>query len=502
MQSLSSEVDTLNPLTVDSQDGQQICNYIYESLVTRDLFTGKLVPQLACSWELSPDQMTYTFHLRKDVLWHDGVPFTADDVKFSFDRIMDEKDDTAYLRIYLDMIKSCEVIDPYTVKFVANRKYFKTLESLGFFIAPKHGFGPGENFNTAGINRKPIGTGPFRFIEWKTGERIVLERNDHYWGMPYYLKRMVWQIITNTSVTVRLVKRGDLDLALVNALTWRRELEGRPAMDKLHQLLYDQPGYNYLGFNLKDPLFTDSRVRRAIDFLIPRQEILSTIYQGKYATPVSGYESPADSGYDHSISPTPEDPAKARQLLSDAGWKLQDDGFLHKGDQRFEFDLMCPGAGSQPKLAELIQEALAKEGIKVDIDLMDRSTMYDTAEDWKYQAMLGGWATSLDGDPYQLWHSSQAKIKKSSNFLRYESDRADKLIEAIRADYDPADRDRLNKQLHRIIYDDCPCCFLFQPKEISVASKRFQVVPTFDGHIEPSIWWVPKTLQRYTELGE
>ena len=147
--------------------------------------TLKLEPCLAESWEISPDQLTYTFHLRHGVKWHDGQPFTADDVKFTFDKLMDPKVDAAPIRSYFTTVKSCDVIDPYTVRFTASEPYFKTLESIGtnMPICPRHAFDHGDpDFNKNEFGRHPIGTGPYKFVQWDTGAQLVVERNDDYWG--------------------------------------------------------------------------------------------------------------------------------------------------------------------------------------------------------------------------------------------------------------------------------------------------------------------------------
>ncbi len=152
---------------------------IFESLLILDNYTLQLKPFLAESWEISPDQLTYTFHpLRHDVKWQDGVPLTAADVKYTYDRVQDPKVDAPQLRVYFNTIKSCETPDPYTVRFTATEKYFKTLETLGGLpIIPKHVLEKGEpDFNRHPFGRAPLGSGPYKFVRWDTGEKIVLER--------------------------------------------------------------------------------------------------------------------------------------------------------------------------------------------------------------------------------------------------------------------------------------------------------------------------------------
>jgi len=173
VQRIASDVDSLNPLTLESADGQLISALVNEGMLQMNNFTLKLEPCLAESYEIAPDQLTYTFHLRHGVKWHDGDPFTAADVRYTYDRLQDPKVDAAQLRTYFTNIKSCEVLDPYTVRFTATERYFKTLEELGELqIIPKHILEKGEaDFNKHPFGRHPIGTGPYKFVRWDTGSQ-------------------------------------------------------------------------------------------------------------------------------------------------------------------------------------------------------------------------------------------------------------------------------------------------------------------------------------------
>ena len=199
VQDISADPDTLNPITGQDAYGDMIRSpNIFEGMLTMDNFSLKLKPLLAESWEISPDQLTYTFHLRHDVKWQDGVPFTAEDVKYTYDKIQDPKVDAAQVRVYFDNIKSCEVLDPYTVRFTATQRYFKTLEEVGGLpVIPKHVLEKGDpDFNRNDFGRAPIGTGPYKFVRWDTGSQIVLQRNDAYWGDPaHYPERLVYRVI-------------------------------------------------------------------------------------------------------------------------------------------------------------------------------------------------------------------------------------------------------------------------------------------------------------------
>jgi peptide/nickel transport system substrate-binding protein len=446
------------------------------------------------------------FHLRHGVRWHDGEPLTADDVKFTFDRVMDPKDDTAPLRSYFTTVKSCEVIDPYTVRFVTNERYFKMLEVLGTFlqILPKHVFAHGDpDFNRNGFGRNPIGTGPYKFVRWDTGARIVLERNDDYWGGPtHYPKRLVYEVIEEPYVAAQLLKKGEIGaFDHVSPIQWERELKDSRSMKSLREIVYPYPAYTYLGFNLRLPMFADIRVRHAIDLLLPREEILHKVYLDQYGSETSGYDPPSTANYNKNVPPTPYDPAQAKQLLTDAGWKDDHgDGILYKDGKPFRFTLLYPsGNPNGEKVCELIQESLRQSGIDLNLDREEFAQLIDRVNEWRFEATLQGWSLDINGDPSQIWSSSEADVKKSSNFVGYKSAEADKLIAAGRLEYDDEKRAAIYRQLQKVIHDDYPVCFLFNPRQIIIVSDRFQNVKTFTPRpcFDITTWWVPRGLQKY-----
>jgi peptide/nickel transport system substrate-binding protein len=506
VQRIGADIDSLNPIILESTDGQVISSEINEGLLQMNNFTLKFEPCLAESWEISPDQLTYTFHLRHGVKWHDGEPFTADDVKYTYDKVQDPKVDCPFLRIYFTNIKSCDVLDPYTVRFVATERYFKTLESIGeLSIVPKHILEKGDpDFNKHPFARHPIGTGPYKFVRWDTGSQIVVERNDDYWDKAHlrYPKRLVYEVIQEPYVAAQLLKKGEIDVFdNVSPIIWKYDLEHSPSLNQNRQIVYPFPSYNYLGFNLRLPLFSDIRVRHAIDLLIPRDEILAQIFLNQYANETSGFDPPSSRNYNPAVRPTPYDPAQALQLLNDAGWKNDHgDGLLYKDGKPLGFTLLYrAGSPNEEKMVELIQESLGRSGIDVKLSRLEFAQWIEHVDDWKFEATMGGWSLDINGDPSQLWSSSEADVKKSSNFIGYKNPKADKLIAAGKLEYDDDKRAALYQQLHQIIHDDYPVCFLFNPHQIAIISDRFQNVKMFAPRpcFDLMTWWVPRPMQKY-----
>jgi peptide/nickel transport system substrate-binding protein len=506
VQQIGADPDTLNPITGQDEIGDTIrTNHIFESLLTMDNYTLKMKPLLAESYEISPNQLTYIFHLRHDVKWQDGTPFTAADVKFSYDTAMDPKVDAAQLRVYFSTIQGCEVLDPYTVRFTATERYFKTVEELGELpMIPQHLLAKDEaNFNQSPFGRAPVGTGPYKFVRWDTGSQIVLARDPNYWGTaPHYPERLVYRVIQEPSVSAQLLKKGEIDVVDgMSPIQWERELAHSRSVSRLKQIVYPFPAYSYFGFNLRKPMFSDIRVRHAIDLLMPRDEILAQIALNKYATKTSGYDPPSAPSYNHDVLPTPEDPVVAAKLLDEAGWKNDHgDGLLYKDGQVFSFTLLiAAGSVTAQKEAELMQEALRRAGIDLKLTSVEFAQFYARVDEWNFDTILASWALDVNGDPAQLWSSDQADIKKSSNFIGYKDPAADKLIAAAKLEYNDEKRAAIYRQLQQVIHDDYPVCFLFNPKVILLISNRFQNVKMFVPRpcFDTATWWVPPEWQRY-----
>jgi len=195
---------TLNPILATDAESSSVLEYVYETLLKTDYKTLELQPMLAEKWDVSDDHLTYIFTIRKGVTWQDGVPFTVDDVIYSFERIQDPKVDAGRLRSYLVDVLSVKKINDDQVEFKYKKPYFKALEIIGagMPIIPKHIFDNGEDFNTHSADRKPIGTGPFKFKEWETGQKVELERYDGYWGKHPENFGIVIKVIPNSTVSL------------------------------------------------------------------------------------------------------------------------------------------------------------------------------------------------------------------------------------------------------------------------------------------------------------
>lgn len=496
---LSAEPATLNPITAtDAYEGTINSGNIYETLIERDNETLELKPMLAESWEISDDKLTYTFKLKKGIKWQDGAPFTSEDIVFSYKTIMNPKVDSPQLRSYYQEIRDVVAVDEHTVRFTYARPYFLALEFCGGMpIVPKHIFAEGD-FNTNPAGRKPVGTGPFKFVKWTTGREIVLEKNHDYWGEKPHLNRIVFRIITDPSVTLQVLKREELDVSGLTPIQWSRQTSSRDFEKNFDKFSYFTPNYSYIGWNSTKPFFSDKRVRTAMTHLVHRELILEKIMfnLGAVVTNPFYINSPE---YDKSIKPFPYDPEEAKRLLQEAGWTDHDgDGIRDKDGVKFAFEFLIPG-GSETgeKIATILKEELDRMGIHMDIRKTEWAVFTTRLNERNFDAVTLAWSMGVESDPYQIWSSTQAE--KGSNFIGFRNAEADRLIEEARQEFDRDKRIEMYRKFSEIVHEEQPYTFLFCRKSTVAVNKRFENVVVYPLGIEPTEWYVPLPLQKYNE---
>ncbi|MGA2939360.1 MAG: peptide-binding protein [Syntrophobacteraceae bacterium] len=497
---LSAEPPTLNPITATDVPAGAIDGYIYESLLKRDEKSLENVPVLAEKWEISSNHLMYTFHLKKNIKWTDGYPFTAKDILYSFDRIRDPKVDAAHLRNYYQDIEKVEMLGDYTVRFHYRIPYFRALEFCGGMpIVPAHLFKEGENFNQHPIGRNPVGTGPYKLLHWETGKEVVLVRNEDYWGEKPAINRIVYKIITNETVALQVLKQGGLDEMGLRPIQWEKQTQTKRFAENFRKFAYYQPSFNYIGWNCRRPIFSDKRVRRAMTMLVDRETILKKILFG-LATIVNGPFYVNSPEYDKDIKPYPYDPKGALALLKSAGWDYPPGGGVLQNDGKpFEFEILIPaGRKFAEQLSTMLQENLKEIGIRMSIQRLEWAVFIQRIEEHNFDACSLGWSLGWETDPYQIWHSSMA-VEKGSNFVGFKDSEADKLMEEARKEFDPEKRRLMYYRLQEIIHDEQPYTFLFTNEDLVTVSRRFQNLEVYPMGLAPLYWWVPKEARKYRD---
>jgi len=498
----SSQPGTLTPYVSRDSYATRIYRDVLEPLIWQDLDTLKYVPGLAKSWEVREDGMEITFHMFENACFSDGEPVTSADVIFTFDMVMNEKIDAPVTRSYLELkVGDWEAIDEYTVKFTMKETYFDALGLCGnMWVLPKHIYGDyaPEVYNT-GIRELCIGSGPWIIDRWDKGEQIVLVRNDNYWGPKPALDKQVFRIIKGPLPKWQDFNSGKVDLIGPTEDQWTEFKDSEELKERGGRAIsYYSPrgGYMYLGYNMRYPKFADKRTRKAMTMLLDRQEIIDTLKQGLGNVVTGPFYSQGDQ-YDHDIEQWPYDPEWAAELLEEAGWSDSDgDGILDQdfdGDgvpEKFEIVFLAPSNWPfAQRLQRYVLDHFAEAGIKVIIDAMEWSVFEDRLTERDFDMVTLAWTGSAESDPYQIWHSSQAE-NRGSNYVGFNNEECDQIIEEARATLDREKRMKLWHEVHRILHEEQPYTFLFNRPAMAFVDQRFQNVRMHKVRLYISEWYV------------
>ncbi|MCC7272593.1 MAG: ABC transporter substrate-binding protein [Alphaproteobacteria bacterium] len=450
---------------------------IYESLLRYD-FDLKPMPGLAKSWTVSPDGLTYTFKLQQGVKWHDGKPFTADDVVFSAKTYL-----TAVHPRSRPIFQRCEEIsapDPETVVFKLKgpfAPFIMAWEPSTAPIVPKHIY-EGTDFRANPANNTPIGTGPFKLKEWVRGSHIHFVRNDDYWqkGKPY-LDEIYYRVLPDASARVVAMETGQTHLSAFADI----ETFEVPRLKALPNLELTTKGYEYLAqiawldFNLRNPPFNDKRFRQAVYHAIDRNFMRDRIWFG-LGKPATGPIHSSIPHYDANVPKYPFDPKKAEALLDAMGLKRGADGVRVKVTME-----SLPYGDVYVRAGEYIRQALGRVGIQVTLRSSDVATWGDRVRNWDYDMTLQ--VLSQLGHPAlgvsRLYISSN--IRKGvlfSNVNGYSNPRIDELFDKAAVTVDPVEAQKMYSEIQRILVDDVPVAWLLELDFPTFIDKRFRNVVT------------------------
>ena len=465
----------------------------------------RLVGDLAESWTISRDCRDFTFRLKPNAKWHDGRPFTADDVVFTYQAMIHPKTPTSYKEDF-KAVESIKAVDAHTVHVRYPAPYAKALQSWGTSMLPRHlleSYVAEGKLREAPQNRDaPIGTGPYRFKEWRTGEKVVLTANRDYYDTGPYLSRLVYRIIpSQATIFLELKAKGIDSSSTLTALQYTRQTD-YPAFKKAYQKFrYPSNAYTYFGFNLKDPRFADKRVRQAFAHAINKQELIEGVRLGLGREATGPYK-PGSWVYNANVKRYPYDLARARKLLAETGWREKDgDGLLVKDGKPFTFTLMTnQGNDERKKIAELIQASLRELGVGVDIRILEwASFIKEYVKKRRFEAIVLGWGIGLDPDQYEIWHSSKTG-PDDLNHISYANPEADEMLERGRSSCFENERKKYYDRLQEILAEDLPLVFLYFPDALPVVANRVHGVMESPAGIGFNFteWFVPRNLQRYT----
>ncbi|HDR14774.1 MAG TPA: peptide ABC transporter substrate-binding protein [Desulfobacteraceae bacterium] len=431
------------------------------------------------------------FKLRPGVLFHDGHEVDSADVKFTYEAIMNPANLSPRTADY-EPVKSVEIIDPRTVRIVYKRLYSPAIGTWAIGILPSHllddqalkrealrrGMDP-DNFSMrlSEFNRRPIGSGPFKFREWKADRHIVLDRFEDYWeGAPLY-QRYYYRIIPDLLTQEMEFYAGSIDSYDVQPHQVER-LSADPGFQSFSGTAF---GYTYIGYNMRRKPFDDVRVRLALGMAIDKLKIIDYVLYGQGELITGPFAKQTDF-YDHSIEPVPYDPEGALALLEKAGWRRGRDGWLEKDGNRLQFTLITNSGNDLRKaVLAIAQDSWRRIGVDVRTDLLEWSVfLQERINKTDFDACVLGWSLGIDPDLYQIWHSSQTNPHQL-NFVGFKNAEADDLIIKIRQEYDHQKQVEYCHKLHRIIAREQPYTFLYVGKWTAVLDKRIVIVEKDEG---------------------
>ncbi|WP_422031146.1 ABC transporter substrate-binding protein [Roseovarius sp.] len=478
-----AEPKSLDPAAVTAVNDFRILVNLYEGLTRYKDGTLQPEPALATDWEISEDGTVYTFTLREGVTFHDGTPFNAEAVKFNFDRLLDENHpyhDTGPfpLAFFFSAVETTEVVDDMTVKFTLNAPYAPFLSNLayptGLIVSPEAVKAGGADFG-----RNPVGTGPFKFVEWQSNERVVVDRYDDYWGDAAGLQAVVFRPITDANTRVAEMLAGGIDMMVEVPPTSMGQFEGDD------YTVHEQAGPHvwFLILNAKEGPFADMKVRQAANYAINKEAIVNDVLEGT-ATVAAGPTPPAFAwAYNEELDPYPYDPEKAKQLIAEAGAE----------GAELTFYVTEGGSGmlDPVPMGTAIQADLEAVGFDVTIETYEWNTFLGEVNpglEGKADMAEMAWMTNdPDTLPYLALRSEAWPDQGGFNSGYYANEKVDELLENARTATDQDERAELYREMQAIVQEEAPWVFIANWKQNAVTSagvSDFQLQPSFLLHLE------------------
>jgi peptide/nickel transport system substrate-binding protein len=493
------DASNLIPMLASDAASHEYAGNIFDGLLAYDKTLSTLEPRLAERWEVEEGGQKITFHLRHDVKWQDGQPFTARDVEFGFNLIRDPATLTAYAEDY-KQVQSFELIDDWTFRVYYDKPFAPALASWGSMVVlPRHLL-EGKNINETDFGQHPVGLGSHKFESWERNTRFTLRASpDYYRGRPW-IERVIYRVIPDQAAQFLELKAGGIDSMDLTPLQYTRQTSTHAFARDFRKYRYVSNAYTYMGYNLQDPRFADVRVRCAFGLAINKQEMVDAVTFG-LGRPAQGPYRPGTKWINEKLPPYPFDPDKARALLAEAGWKDTDgDGILDKDGRPFSFKILTNNGNElRLKTATMIQKRLRDVGVDASIRVLEWAAFInDFVDKRRFEVIVLGWSLSLDPDQFDIWHSSKTAVKQF-NFINYKNAEVDELLEKGRRTFDEAERKRIYDRLQEILYDEQPYTFLYVPEATPILAARVRGIEEAPAGISWNFpfWYVPQGEQKY-----
>jgi peptide/nickel transport system substrate-binding protein len=473
------DFDALNEFaSTDSDTHEAMRHMLFLTVVKYDKDLNA-EPYLAEKWELADDGLSVTYHIRKDVKWHDGTPTTAADVKFTYERAIEPA--MAYANIAtFQYYKNAELLDPYTIRFNFTQPFAEQVEGLALMpVMPKHLLEkvPAPQMKNAEFNRNPVGNGPFKFVRWKANQEIVFEANEDFspslGGRPH-VDRVVFRIIPEQTTQLTMLLNGEIDYMRAVPPQDAERVENGP---NTRLVVYPNRAYVFLAWNTRNALFDTANERTALTLAIDRQKIVDALLYG-YGKVNASHAFETSWARDPSLEPHPYDPKRARELLGKEGWKDTDgDGVLDQDGKRFEFDMVTnEGNDLREDMLVVIKDDLAKIGVVSRPKLREWTVLLEETERKDFDAWLSAWVMDFVYRPRDLFHGEEVEGKY--NMVSFANPTADSLIDLGTSLGDRDEAKPVWAAFQRVLHEEQPYTFLHTLQERVGVSRRLKNVQT------------------------
>jgi peptide/nickel transport system substrate-binding protein len=474
-----ADVVTLNPVLADDHTSLAVIQLLFDRLLTIDPQMGSILPGLASSWQVSADGLTITFTLRDDVLWHDGQPFNATDVEFTFKAVVNPTVGSPRQADF-PLVEEFRAIDDTTFVVTLADADCSILYELGSVsIVPRHILGD-DDLRTSPFNVRPIGTGPFTFGEWVAGDHVTLLRNPRYWGETPHLDAWTYKIVADEEALLASLESGQLDVIPLSL----DDLASVEAAGHFQIHRYPANEYYFIGYNTDHPVLGDVRVRQALGQAVDRQRLLGRILAGQGELLDTGLL-PAHWAYPQELAQDrpfdyaqdgPFDPTRAAQLLAEAGWVDDDgDGIRDRDGEPLRLRLSTNGGNAiREAIAILAQQYYLAVGVAAEVELIHWGNFLEDALTHNFDIVVFSWPLALDPDEWELWHSSESVLNSGFNFVSYRNLRVDELLlQGLRVPKcDEARRAAIYGEIAIALAQDQPYTFLFAPYNLIAVNER------------------------------
>jgi len=520
-----SQPDGLHPFNDNSAMRTFVFQYTQKTLIKLDIESLEYIPMLAKEMPTaSEDNLSFTYELKDGIKWDDGTPLTAKDVAFSVKLMLSPLTNNAQIRSnYTTVIKSIELDKENPMKFTMhaqnvhwdNKYIFSELYMVQKSLWDKKGVLDNVTFadllsddfketevlsdwfnayNNADNSYQPellVGLGAYQVTEWVASQYITIEKKENWWGKndssvysKAYPDKIIFKIIKEDASAYLALKNQEIDVTYSLGTIKLMKLQEREYFnDNYESAFLDRYAFSYLGMNMKPdgikrkPYFVDQKVRRAMAYLLPLDEIIEVMMHGK-ASRQASLISPLKKTYNDTLQLIPLDIEKAKELLAEAGWVDTDgdnirDKMINGVKTPFSFKLSYMSSPTSKEIVLMIKESMYKAGVVAEPTPMDFTLFYKNAMDHNFDGMLGGWGGSASySNPMQLWHTS-SWVTKGSNFCGFGDAESDALIEAANLTLDPKTHNDALLRLQAKVYEDQPYVFMYSTKRKFAIHKRF-----------------------------